>query len=309
MTAKYEKATGEYEAVKKKIEIVKSQITKYEQLIDSLNEQIILYKRDVKENEINYNQTCKNFESEREANIKLGTKCQQLEKILQEHQQSLAKFQNLEKNYNDLQFKHKQLEVVLNSRLTELDSVKKDLEVSLSQKITQSSELALLKEKSLSMEVSLKASQTELEEMRVKFQNGTMFIQHSCKANALLKEEKDSLEKILKDNACKLKDLKGDYDKIYERYVMIENEYNNVNYENDLLNKKLAEIKKLNEIIESEKIEAGKEVVQYKSELNNLQATNKTLTRKLNSGLAEKDAKISQFEQTLARMFLFVIKD
>ncbi len=61
MTAKYEKATGEYEAVKKKIEIVKSQITKYEQLIDSLNEQIILYKRDVKENEINYNQTCKNI--------------------------------------------------------------------------------------------------------------------------------------------------------------------------------------------------------------------------------------------------------
>jgi len=32
MTAKYEKATGEYEAVKKKIEIVKSQITKYDPL-------------------------------------------------------------------------------------------------------------------------------------------------------------------------------------------------------------------------------------------------------------------------------------
>jgi len=302
----YEDVTGDHEALKKKIEIIKSQIAKYEQLIDSLNEQIVLYKRDVKENELNYNQTCQSLESEREASIKLATKCQQLEKILQEHQQSLARLQSLDKSYTDLQSKHRQLEAVLSSRQAELDRLCKDLEASESAKRAQSGELAQLKEKWREMEVGLRGRQTELEELRVKFQNSSAFVQHSCKANALLKEEKESLERILKDNACKLKELKADYDKIYERYVLIENEYNSVNCDNDLLGKKLAEMKRLNEIVESEREEAGREAVQCRGELQSLQASHKTLTRRLNSGLAEKDAKIAQFEQTLARRRLVV---
>lgn len=85
-----------------------------------------------------------------------------------------------------------------------------------------------------------------------------MFIQHSCKANSLLKEEKDSLEKILQDNAFKLKNLKNDYDNIYEKYVFIENQCNNMQFENDMANKKLDELKNLNEIITNERNEANK---------------------------------------------------
>lgn len=44
-----------------------------------------------------------------------------------------------------------------------------------------------------------------------------------------------------------------------------------------------------------------KDSVKAKTDLNNLQASSKTLTRKLNSDLAEKDAKISQLEQTVSR--------
>ncbi len=165
---------------------------------------------------------------------------------------------------------------------------------------TQSQELAQTKDKAKAIETHAKQAQTELEDLRLKFQNSSVFIHHSCKTNSLLKSEKESLEKILQDNALKLKTLKEDYDKCYEKYVLIESEYSNLGMQNELSGKKLAELKNLNEIITNEKLQAKSEAAKLKEELAKIQETSRTLSRKLNGGLAEKDAKISQQEQTLA---------
>ena len=47
-----------------------------------------------------------------------------------------------------------------------------------------------------------------------------------------------------------------------------------------------------------------KEATTAKSELNNLQASVKTLNRKLNQTIGDKDAKISQLQQTLIRIYV-----
>ena len=99
----------------------------------------------------------------------------------------------------------------------------------------------------------MKSVQTELNDIKAKFENSTVFIHHSCKANSLLKEEKDSLDKILQDNAVKLESLKKNYDELLEKHNNIEMLYNDTNAEKDLAYKKLDEIKKLNEIILNEK--------------------------------------------------------
>ena len=99
----------------------------------------------------------------------------------------------------------------------------------------------------------MKSAQNELNAIKVKFENSTVFIHHSCKANSLLKEEKDSLDKILQDNALKLESLKKGYDELLEKHNNIEMLYNDTNAEKDLAYKKLDEIKNLNEIISNEK--------------------------------------------------------
>ena len=93
------------------------------------------------------------------------------------------------------------------------------------------------------LENELKSAQNELNDIKVKFENSTVFIHHSCKANSLLKEEKDSLDKILQDNALKLESLKKGYDELLEKNNNIEMLYNDTNAEKDLAYKKLDEIK------------------------------------------------------------------
>lgn len=104
-----------------------------------------------------------------------------------------------------------------------------------------------------SLECDLKTVQNELNEIRAKFENSTVFIHHSCKANSLLKEEKDSLDKILQDNAIKLENLKKNYDKLAEKHNTLESLFSDTKAEKDLSNKKVDELKNLNEIISNEK--------------------------------------------------------
>jgi chromosome segregation ATPase len=116
LSSKCAEMNNEIIASEKKMETIKCQLSNYEQLIDSLNEQIIYLKRESKEIQLNFGQINQNYESEREENSKLITKCQHLEKILYEHHQSLAKYQNLDKTLSDTQFKNKQQESLLNAR-------------------------------------------------------------------------------------------------------------------------------------------------------------------------------------------------
>ena len=94
----------------KKYESTKSQLTKYEQLIDSLNEKVILLKREYKENHINLRKASHSLEIEIEAKTKLDIKCQQLEKNLNSNQEALAKYENYEKNLTTIQVKYKQMQ-------------------------------------------------------------------------------------------------------------------------------------------------------------------------------------------------------
>ena len=104
----------------------------------------------------------------------------------------------------------------------------------------------------------MKTAQASLNEYKTKYENSAVFIQHSCKANSLLKEEKESLDSILQDNATKLENLKKNYDEIHDKYSLIQISYQELIEENDLNNKKLAELKNLNEILTNEKEESFK---------------------------------------------------
>ena len=158
---------------------------------------------------------------------------------------------------------------ILNTRTSELSKLQQDYEQRESTLTNQSQEIVQLKEACKIAEAKLAESQRDLTETRAKFQNSTVFIHHSCKANSLLKEEKDSLQKILQDNAFKLKNLKHDYDQINEKYLVIEQDYNNIHFENELLNKKISELKNLNELITNEKIESHKVLLNFLYDNNN----------------------------------------
>ena len=118
---------------------------------------------------------------------------------------------------------------------------------------TQSTQIHQLTELKSNLEVQCKQSMTELKEIKFRFENSTSLIQHSCKANSLLKEEKESLEKILQDNAVKLKTMKSDYDQLKEKFASIETQANELRIDSEITSKKIIEYKKLNEILTNEK--------------------------------------------------------
>jgi len=133
-----------------------------------------------------------------------------------------------------------------------LNKLKKVCEENESRLEEQSKQLNQLNETKVNLENELKIVQSELNEVRIKFENSTVFIHHSCKANSLLKEEKDSLDKILQDNAIKLVTLKKSYDELFEKFSNIQNQYNDTIADKDLINRKLDETKNLNEIQDKE---------------------------------------------------------
>ena len=108
--------SSEHAGWERKFETIRCQLSKYEQLIDSLNEQIILVKRDAKECQLKAAHALQTLEVERETNLKLNSKCSQLEKIVQENHQSLAKFQSMDKNYSEIQLKNMQMQSLLNTK-------------------------------------------------------------------------------------------------------------------------------------------------------------------------------------------------
>ncbi len=112
-----------------------------------------------------------------------------------------------------------------------------------------------LNEQKINIESKLNQLQQEYNDMKIKFQNSATLIQHTCKSNTLMKEEKESLEKILKDNISKIKSLKQEYDILNDKYQSVENINENLKTELDLLEKKCNELKKLNEIFSKEKDE------------------------------------------------------
>jgi len=173
----------------------------------------------------------------------------------------------------------------------------------------------------------LKSAQNELNDIKAKFENSTVFIHHSCKANSLLKEEKDSLDKILQDNALKLESLKKGYDELLEKHNNIEMLYNDTNAEKDLAYKKLNEIKNLNEIISNEKencfkvlfmintfyffflnMNFKKAMQSAKNELNGLQVNYKTLNKKFNQTVSEKDNQIYQLQQSVQCKYFWAFR-
>lgn len=98
----------------RKYETTHSQLSKYEQLIDNLNEQLITLKREFKESQVNLNQITQNFEADRDSKLKLEVKCQELDKLNGELKQTASKHDNCEKIFTNIQSKYKQLQQSLN---------------------------------------------------------------------------------------------------------------------------------------------------------------------------------------------------
>jgi chromosome segregation ATPase len=113
---RYADLSSQMDDCQRKHDSTKCQLNKYEQLIDSLNEQIIILKRECKENQLNLKQTTHNLEVELELKSKLDAKCQELESLLNFKQQALAKYENYERNISNIQTKYKQMQSALTSK-------------------------------------------------------------------------------------------------------------------------------------------------------------------------------------------------
>ena len=93
-----------------KYEAIKCQLSKYEQLIDNLNEQVVLLKREQKEQQMNLNQMNQSLEIEVDLKNKLDSRCQELEEQVQILKELAMKHDNCENNLIGLQMKFKQIE-------------------------------------------------------------------------------------------------------------------------------------------------------------------------------------------------------
>lgn len=119
----------------------------------------------------------------------------------------------------------------------------------------QNKKILKLIEQKESIELELKQFQTELTDVKAKLKNSSVFIEHSCKANSLLKEEKDALDDLFKEIEAKLKVTKNEYEKLNENYGKLEIGNNELKLEIEITNKKLNESKKMNELLFHEKEE------------------------------------------------------
>ena len=116
LSAQCDEQTKELSQWQNKYDAIKCQLGKYEQLIDNLNEQVILLKRDSRENQMNVEQLSKSYEFEKDLRFKLEAKSKILEEQLNEKIEQLSKHGDCEKNMNSLQSKAKQIQSMLNAK-------------------------------------------------------------------------------------------------------------------------------------------------------------------------------------------------
>jgi chromosome segregation ATPase len=109
LNTKYLDVSKELIDIQNKYEITKCQLAKYEQLIDSLNEQVILLKRENKEIQLNYIQVNQSLESQQEIRNKLEANYKELENQCNELKKYNLDHQNCENNISNLQIKIQQL--------------------------------------------------------------------------------------------------------------------------------------------------------------------------------------------------------
>jgi chromosome segregation ATPase len=149
-------------------------------------------------------------------------------------------------------------------------------------------------------EVKLKQCQLNLHDCKAKLQNNSTFIQHSCKTTSLLKDEKESLEKILKDNVTKMKSLREKNEMLAEKKLSIESNYEELKIEMDTVTKTLNDIRSYNDKIVKENNEIERDLNKCKLELAQSITTIKDLNKKISQIITDKDKQVSQFEQQLS---------
>lgn len=108
-----EKEIGQWQT---KYEAIKCQLNKYEQLIDNLNEQIILLKRESKEAQMNLEHVSKSYEIEKEIKSKLETKAKILDEQLNEKIEQLTRYSECERTNDNLQLNLKQMQHSLSTK-------------------------------------------------------------------------------------------------------------------------------------------------------------------------------------------------
>lgn len=102
---------------KARYDSIKCQLSKYEQLIDNLNEQVILLKRELKEHQMDFAQINQNYDLEVELKGKLESKCHDLEKQLVDLKEISNRHEKCEKVITDIKSKLSQTELTLNKKL------------------------------------------------------------------------------------------------------------------------------------------------------------------------------------------------
>jgi chromosome segregation ATPase len=100
----------------KQAEAVKSQLIKYEQLIDNLNEQVSLMKGELKETKASLGRASAGLNMECELRTKFEAKCKELEVELAEKKSILSRHENCEPAITDLNNKLKQLAQTLTKK-------------------------------------------------------------------------------------------------------------------------------------------------------------------------------------------------
>jgi chromosome segregation ATPase len=252
LLVKYDETNKQAAEWRLNCEASKCQLKKYEQLIDNLNEQLTSLKADHKELKIKFDELTHSTVSHREAKISIELKCQLLQNTLEEYQKKLIKYDNYEKNFNAMAAKYKQLQQTLNYKLTDVGNLEKELEACQTKIHSQNKQLDQQIESRIKIECELKQAQAKL-------QNDSALLQHSCKANKTLNEEKFSLEKELRETQMKVNSFKFSLEHANEKCVNLESQlenmknqfeqvtfkFNNIINENESLKNKNQEISKV----------------------------------------------------------------
>ena len=136
----------------------------------------------------------------------------------------------------------------------------------------------------------------ELGDTRLKLQSALCLVQQSCKTNSMLNEDKQSLEKILDDNAAKLTRLREERDEAHDKMIAAHADLAEMRLAKEASVKQANETRASLERAASEREEASGSLERTRAELATAQASVKSTTKRLALVAADKD----KLQQTLA---------
>lgn len=119
----------------------------------------------------------------------------------------------------------------------------------------QSKTLNEVNDQKIKLDFELKQALVELGSAKSKLENSATLIQHTFTTSAIIKEEKDSTEKKLKEISLKTSALKAEYDQVLEKNSRLELRCSELESNLELANRRVQEQSRMSEIFNEEKME------------------------------------------------------